>query len=161
MLRNTSNVLRTDSKKHGWWTGIRTRNLTSHKILRVFFSLIGEGLFPKNRQVLNFRWHFFETIRQLEFRSFKFFGFVEDGWKVFRKKSSVSVDNGAFGSYPMTSRYAHRAVERLNGHEIQKQCSGYMLGSACGAVGRAVASDTRDQRFESYHRQIIYLLIIC
>ena len=29
-------------------------------------------------------------------------------------------------------------------------------GSGCGAVGRAVASDTRDQQFESGHRQILF-----
>ena len=29
----------------------------------------------------------------------------------------------------------------------------YNLGSACGEVGRAVASDTRDPRFESRHWQ--------
>ena len=28
-----------------------------------------------------------------------------------------------------------------------------MLGSGCGSVGRAVAADTRDPRFESSHRQ--------
>ena len=28
-----------------------------------------------------------------------------------------------------------------------------MLGSGCGSVGRAVASDTRDPWFESRHRQ--------
>ena len=33
------------------------------------------------------------------------------------------------------------------------------LGSDCDAVGRAVASDTRDLRFESSHRQIIYNLL--
>ena len=36
------------------------------------------------------------------------------------------------------------------------------LGRGCGAVGRAVASDTRDPRFESRHRQYfehIYLSI--
>ena len=32
-----------------------------------------------------------------------------------------------------------------------------MLGSGCGAVGRAVASDTRDPRFECSH-QNFYLL---
>ena len=32
------------------------------------------------------------------------------------------------------------------------------LGSGCGSVGRAVASDTRDPRFESSHWQkIIYI----
>ena len=36
------------------------------------------------------------------------------------------------------------------------------LGSGCGSVGRAVASDTRGPRFESSHRQkIIYILNIC
>ena len=31
-------------------------------------------------------------------------------------------------------------------------------GSGCGSVGRAVASDTRDPRFESIHRQkFIYI----
>ena len=33
------------------------------------------------------------------------------------------------------------------------------LGSGCGAVGRAVAFNIRDPRFESQHRKIIYLLI--
>ena len=36
------------------------------------------------------------------------------------------------------------------------------LGSGCGAVGRAVASDTRGPGFESSHRQLllnIYLLL--
>ena len=36
------------------------------------------------------------------------------------------------------------------------------LGSGCGAVGRAVAYDTRGPRFESSHRQLllnIYLLL--
>ena len=32
------------------------------------------------------------------------------------------------------------------------------LGSGCGAVGRAVASDTRDPRFESSHRQNLNVL---
>ena len=37
-----------------------------------------------------------------------------------------------------------------------------VLGSGCGAVGRAVASDIRGPRFESSHRQLllnIYLLL--
>ena len=37
-----------------------------------------------------------------------------------------------------------------------------MLGSCCGAVGRAVASNTRGPGFESSHRQLllnIYLLL--
>ena len=37
------------------------------------------------------------------------------------------------------------------------------VGSGCGAVGRAVASDTRRLGFESSHRQLllnIYLLLI-
>ena len=37
-----------------------------------------------------------------------------------------------------------------------------MLGSGCGAVGRAVASNTRGPGFESSHRQLllnIYLLL--
>ena len=35
-------------------------------------------------------------------------------------------------------------------------------GSGCGAVGRAVASDTRGPRFESSHRQkFICILNIC
>ena len=29
-------------------------------------------------------------------------------------------------------------------------------GSGCGSVGRAVASDTKDSRFESSHRQILF-----
>ena len=29
------------------------------------------------------------------------------------------------------------------------------MGSGCGSVGRAVASDTRDPRFESDHNQIL------
>ena len=36
------------------------------------------------------------------------------------------------------------------------------MGSGCGAVGRAVASDTRGPGFESSHRQLllnIYLLL--
>ena len=33
------------------------------------------------------------------------------------------------------------------------------LGRGCGAVGRAVASDTRDPRFESQHPLTIYLFI--
>ena len=36
------------------------------------------------------------------------------------------------------------------------------MGSGCGSVGRAVASDTRGQRFESSHQQkFIYILNIC
>ena len=36
------------------------------------------------------------------------------------------------------------------------------LGSGCGSVGRAVASDTRGPRFESSHRQkFIFILNIC
>ena len=36
------------------------------------------------------------------------------------------------------------------------------LGSGCGSVGRAVASNTRGPRFESSHRQkFIYILNIC
>ena len=38
----------------------------------------------------------------------------------------------------------------------------FFEGSGCGAVGRAVASDTRGPRFESSHRQLllnIYLLL--
>ena len=36
------------------------------------------------------------------------------------------------------------------------------VGSGCGSVGRAVASDTRGPRFESSHRQkFIYILNIC
>ena len=33
-------------------------------------------------------------------------------------------------------------------------------GSGCGEVGRAVASSTRDPRFESSHRQIYLLSIV-
>ena len=32
------------------------------------------------------------------------------------------------------------------------------LGSGCGTVGRAVASDTRDPRFESSHWQILFTI---
>ena len=36
------------------------------------------------------------------------------------------------------------------------------LGSGCGSVGRAVASDTRGSQFKSSHRQIfIYILNYC
>ena len=36
----------------------------------------------------------------------------------------------------------------------------YLRGSGCGSVGRVVASDTRDLRFEPHHRQyLIYQLI--
>ena len=44
----------------------------------------------------------------------------------------------------------------------QQPLSLYHMGSGCGAVGRAVASDTRGPRFESSHRQLllnIYLLL--
>ena len=34
------------------------------------------------------------------------------------------------------------------------------LGSGCGSVGRAVASETRDQRFELSHWQTLYYLNI-
>ena len=34
----------------------------------------------------------------------------------------------------------------------------FRFGSGCGSVGRVVASDTRDPRFESSHR-LIYLLL--
>ena len=33
-----------------------------------------------------------------------------------------------------------------------------IMGSGCGAVGRAVASETRGPRFESSHRQNLYVL---
>ena len=37
-----------------------------------------------------------------------------------------------------------------------------ILGSGCGSVGRAVASDTRGPRFESSHWQkFIYIMNIC
>ena len=37
-----------------------------------------------------------------------------------------------------------------------------MLGSGCGSVGRAVASNTRGPQFESSHPQkFIYILNIC
>ena len=37
-----------------------------------------------------------------------------------------------------------------------------IVGSGCGSVGRAAASDTRGPRFESSHRQkFIYILNIC
>ena len=39
-----------------------------------------------------------------------------------------------------------------HGFKIERQ-----LGSGCGTVGRAVASDTRDPRLESSHRQILNL----
>ena len=32
-------------------------------------------------------------------------------------------------------------------------------GSGCGSVGRATASDTRDPRFESNHRQTLHTFI--
>ena len=34
------------------------------------------------------------------------------------------------------------------------------MGSGCGSVGRAFASDTQDQLFESSHR-LIFMLNIC
>ena len=38
----------------------------------------------------------------------------------------------------------------------------FELGSGCGSVGRAVASNTRGPWFESSHRQkFIYILNIC
>ena len=37
----------------------------------------------------------------------------------------------------------------------------YPKGSGCGSVGRADTSDTRGLRFESSHRQKIYILNIC
>ena len=41
----------------------------------------------------------------------------------------------------------------FNNNNIEKQ-----LGSGCGSVGRAVASDTRDPRFESSHQQILFTI---
>ena len=35
------------------------------------------------------------------------------------------------------------------------------MGSGCGSVGKAVASDTRDPRFESSHWQNLYVLPNC
>ena len=35
-----------------------------------------------------------------------------------------------------------------------------MLGSGCGLVGRAVASDNRDPQFESSHRRIFVQKIV-
>ena len=35
-----------------------------------------------------------------------------------------------------------------------------LLGSCCGSVVKAVASGTRGTRFESSHRQILYLLSV-
>ena len=35
------------------------------------------------------------------------------------------------------------------------------LGSGCGSVGRAVASDSRGPRFESSHRQKFILNVYC
>ena len=40
-----------------------------------------------------------------------------------------------------------RRLRRLSLQQI------LLLGSGCGSVGRAVASDTRDPRFKSSHRQ--------
>ena len=45
---------------------------------------------------------------------------------------------------------------------IAKRYNNNIKGSGCGAVGRAVAYDTRGPRFESSHRQLllnIYLLL--
>ena len=42
----------------------------------------------------------------------------------------------------------------------REKVHGLVQGSGCGAVGRVVASDTRDPRFESSHWQIYLLSIV-
>ena len=42
-----------------------------------------------------------------------------------------------------------------------KACLKRLLGSGCGSVGRAVASDTRGPRFESRHWQNLYWIVHC
>ena len=46
--------------------------------------------------------------------------------------------------------------------QVCLRCAFLTLGSGCGSVGSAVASDTRGPRFESSLRQkFIYILNIC
>ena len=54
----------------------------------------------------------------------------------------------------MTSNQLCRHMNRTFSEQFKK-CSD--LDSGCGAVGRVVASNTRDLRFESSHRQKLYL----
>ena len=52
-------------------------------------------------------------------------------------------------------------VSFFNEHELPNKMPIAALGSGCGSVGRAVASDTRGPRFESSHRQKFISNIYC
>ena len=49
-------------------------------------------------------------------------------------------------------------IATIYGGESYDKNRSFAWGSGCGAVGRAVASDTRGPRFESSHRQNLYVL---
>ena len=50
---------------------------------------------------------------------------------------------------------AHAGVAPNSDLEEGQQVQDWILGSGCGTVGRAVASDTRDPKFESSHLQFL------
>ena len=50
---------------------------------------------------------------------------------------------------------AHAGVAPNSDLEEGQQVQDWILGSGCGTVGRAVASDTRDPEFESSHLQFL------
>ena len=53
-------------------------------------------------------------------------------------------------------------VNVVSSQKLFQTLQNWAMGSNCGSVGRAVASDTRGPQFESSHRQkIIYILNYC
>ena len=75
------------------------------------------------------------------------------GSPICRKR--ISLKSGVAGSHRVKDFRRHvrfRAGHRV--HElVWKTKTIIFLGSGCGSVGRAVASNTRGPRFESSHRQ--------
>ena len=57
------------------------------------------------------------------------------------------------------SKVSEKSERETKALSPRLKTGGGILGLGCGAVDRAVASDTRDPRFESRHRQCIYLSI--
>ena len=77
------------------------------------------------------------------------------GWNCFHLKICISVARNA--TRLSTFKEVENNNEKLPGRRCYKQS--FDVGSVCGAVGRAVASDTRDPWLESRHRpNFIYQL---
>ena len=82
-------------------------------------------------------------------------------WRNFQKvKAFTSVDHIQPSCSPVFKNLTICTGKQTFGYYSKcTMLSIFFVGSGCGSVGRAVASDTRGPRFESSHRQKKYIFI--